>query len=170
MTSCTKQNTLDCAPAAAPAVAALLRLQLLLRWLLRLLLCLQVRLVVRLPLRSLLRLLLRLWLVLRLLLRVLLCLELLLQLRLLLRMLVPVLLRLQQDDTTRSWVAQAALTSALTMYFISPSFPLTTLATGAMEIFVLLTKRSTKVRAKHDRLGAIIEGIPDGWQGSINVC
>ena len=40
---------------------------------------------------------------LRLLLRVLLCSELLPQLRLLLRMLVPVLLRLQQDDTTGSW-------------------------------------------------------------------
>ena len=42
---------------------------------------------------------------------------------------------LRQDGTTRSWVAQAASTSELTMSFISPSFSSTTLATGAMENF-----------------------------------
>ena len=47
---------------------------------------------------------------------------------------------------------------------------LPTLATGAMENFVLIPTRSAKVLATHDRLGVIFKGILDGWQGSIDAC
>ena len=38
------------------------------------------------------------------------------------------------------------------------------------EFLVFLAIGSAKVRAEHESLGTIFEGILDGWQGSINAC